>query len=77
MYRLKIHDLTRTYHFTMYSSQGVNFYVFVSVDIDNCSPNPCTNGGTCTDGVDSYTCTCVGGFAGDNCQASMYIIHRF
>ncbi|CAH1779950.1 unnamed protein product, partial [Owenia fusiformis] len=27
------------------------------VDIDECSSNPCLNGVTCTDGVNSYTCT--------------------
>jgi hypothetical protein len=26
------------------------------------------NGATCSDGVASYTCTCVTGFDGDNCQ---------
>jgi Notch-like protein len=26
------------------------------------------NGATCSDGVASYTCTCVTGFDGDKCQ---------
>ena len=25
-------------------------------DIDDCTPDPCQNGGTCTDGVNDYTC---------------------
>jgi Notch-like protein len=37
-------------------------------NIDDCSPNPCMNGGTCSDGVDQYTCTCPGGYAGTNCE---------
>ncbi len=37
-------------------------------NIDDCSPNPCENGGTCTDGVDSFTCVCPAGFEGDTCD---------
>ena len=29
--------------------------------------NPCSNGGTCTDGVGSYTCACPAGFCGPAC----------
>ena len=28
------------------------------------------NGGKCTDGVNSYICTCAAGYIGDNCQTS-------
>ena len=31
-------------------------------------PNPCQNGGTCADGINSYNCTCVIGFIGVNCD---------
>ena len=40
------------------------------VDINDCVPNPCANGGTCTDGVDSYTCDCAAGYTGPNCDVS-------
>ena len=39
-------------------------------DIDECSPNPCENGGTCTDGINSYTCTCVPGYSDVKCSTS-------
>ena len=39
-------------------------------DINDCNPNPCANGGTCTDGVDSYTCQCAAGYTGPNCNTS-------
>jgi hypothetical protein len=39
-------------------------------NINECSPNPCQNGGSCTDGVNSYTCNCVGGYTGTNCQTA-------
>ena len=32
--------------------------------------NPCNNGGTCKDGVASYTCICANGFTGQDCEIS-------
>jgi hypothetical protein len=29
---------------------------------------PCENGGTCTQGLGSFECTCVEGFQGDFCD---------
>ncbi|XP_070550427.1 bone morphogenetic protein 1-like [Ptychodera flava] len=29
---------------------------------------PCQNGGTCEDGFGTYTCTCLKGFEGQNCE---------
>ena len=37
-------------------------------DINECSSNPCRNGGTCRDGVNSYTCNCVAAYKGVNCE---------
>ena len=47
--------------------------------IDACTSSPCKNGGTCLilillDQVDSYTCTCVVGYTGDNCETGNFII---
>jgi hypothetical protein len=35
---------------------------------DECSPNPCANGGTCRDGVNSFSCDCPAGLTGSTCQ---------
>merc|ERR1712212_852424 len=35
--------------------------------VDKCQSNPCVHG-TCTDGVNSYTCQCTPGYRGDNCD---------
>ena len=37
---------------------------------DLCMGLPCENGGTCIENADDYTCTCVPGFTGRNCQTS-------
>ena len=41
-------------------------------DINECGSNPCLNGGGCTDGTNFYTCTCLDGFMGDNCEIGLY-----
>jgi hypothetical protein len=33
-----------------------------------CKSNPCQNGGTCKDGVNTYKCDCQDGFKGENCE---------
>ena len=44
------------------------FIHFLSPDIDECVSEPCQNGGTCTDGINSYSCTCLPGWAGPTCH---------
>ena len=38
------------------------------VDINECSPNQCNNGGSCTDLVNGFSCSCVAGYNGDDCS---------
>ena len=42
-------------------------------DIDDCKSDPCLNGGTCKDGINSFTCQCAEGFDGSTCANSMYV----
>ncbi|MGH0146674.1 UNVERIFIED_CONTAM: hypothetical protein FKN15_039617 [Acipenser sinensis] len=37
-------------------------------DIDECQSNPCQNGGTCIDGINSFTCMCLPSYAGTVCE---------
>ena len=39
------------------------------LDINECDSNPCQNGATCTDHVNSYNCTCAPGYEGANCES--------
>ena len=43
-------------------------------DIDDCSSNPCQNGGTCIDGVNMYTCNCGVGYNGDHCDTCKFSV---
>ena len=35
---------------------------------DDCVDNPCLNGGVCSDGFQSRTCSCAPGFSGSDCE---------
>lgn len=48
-----------------------DFPLFLSfADINDCESNPCKNGGTCIDGVNSYKCICSDGWEGTYCETS-------
>jgi hypothetical protein len=40
------------------------------VNIDDCTPNPCLHG-TCSDGVNSFTCACTAGYSGTTCATDI------
>ncbi|KAM9795117.1 coagulation factor IXa [Neosynchiropus ocellatus] len=40
-------------------------------DGDQCKSNPCQNGGSCTDHLGFYTCSCESGFTGRNCDITV------
>ena len=48
-----------------------------SLDINECSPMPCLNGGTCADGVNQYNCTCPAGYTGTNCETSTFVLYEY
>lgn len=43
---------------------------FIIPDINDCSSNPCQHG-ICYDKVNSYTCSCLVGFTGTNCETGI------
>uniref|UniRef100_A0A4W6G8U1 Versican core protein n=1 Tax=Lates calcarifer TaxID=8187 RepID=A0A4W6G8U1_LATCA len=54
-----------------FSCFGHLLLLIVSVscaDIDECQSNPCRNGGTCVDGLASFTCVCLPSYSGLFCE---------
>ena len=43
------------------------------LDIDDCVNHTCSNGGSCVDGVNNYSCKCMPGFTGDRCQTGGFV----
>ena len=41
---------------------------FFILDVNDCVDVTCQNRGSCLDGIDGFTCVCVDGFSGENCQ---------
>ncbi|KAJ8041493.1 Hyalin [Holothuria leucospilota] len=53
------------------TDQGImsrGFNLSYTVDPDDCNPNPCQNGGICDDLNRNYSCMCLPGFEGRDCE---------
>lgn len=44
---------------------------YCEIDSDDCNPNPCLNGGNCTDTGPHFMCHCLTGFIGQSCSEIM------
>ena len=73
------------YDFQIGSSKinsSVTFFFFFSflillIETDECSSTPCQNGGTCTDLINAYSCTCEDGYEGTDCETGNYSLFSF
>ena len=68
MSNLKENVISIKLYFMHYQKLSRNTHNFFSIDIDDCASDPCQNGGTCIDGINSYTCNCDSGYSGSNCE---------
>ncbi|XP_072017664.1 uncharacterized protein [Amphiura filiformis] len=50
------------------SSKHKSFSTSSAKDINECSSDPCQNGGTCMDSVNEYSCSCLAGYVGVHCE---------
>lgn len=44
------------------------FFFSLLTDVDDCQSEPCENGGTCIDKIDSFLCLCLPSYGGDTCE---------
>ena len=49
-------------------------YKMMFADVDECSNDPCHNGSTCVDVINSYTCLCPSGYTGNQCQSGKWYL---
>ena len=47
--------------------------MYIIPDIKECASNACMNGATCNEDINKYTCTCVPGYNGVNCEEGGYL----
>ena len=50
--------------------------MFIFLDIDECSPNPCQHDGQCAQTFNaSYLCGCAAGYTGVNCSDGTFFMY--
>ncbi|KAK3083937.1 hypothetical protein FSP39_005650 [Pinctada imbricata] len=57
--------------FTCNCEAGYDASTNCQEEINECDSNPCQNGGTCNDQLNSYSCTCSPGYTGNNCETEI------
>ena len=63
-------DLTMSELFSGHILKNLNLFSGrrCKTDIDECESQPCQYNGTCVDGINNYTCSCIPGITGRNCE---------
>lgn len=55
------------------SSLSINgVFLTFNLGVDECESDPCMHNATCVDGFQSYSCTCLPGYNGTNCEIGKY-----
>ena len=69
-------EIVPTFWFLLFDSLRVISYLFYW-DINECANNWCENGGTCIDGVNTFSCTCAEGYNGPTCGNGKTFLGRY
>uniref|UniRef100_A0A4W6E6U9 Neurocan b n=1 Tax=Lates calcarifer TaxID=8187 RepID=A0A4W6E6U9_LATCA len=68
----KQHPFSRKHPFSSNRNEICNTSVLTAsllpTDVDDCQSEPCENGGTCVDKIDSFLCLCLPSYGGDTCE---------
>ena len=48
------------------------YILYFVLDYDECASDPCVNGGTCLNLINTFQCSCPDGYAGEECNIGMY-----
>ena len=65
-----MHDSHMPYSANACSIDHLSDWLYWLSDINECASAPCQNGGQCLDGINRYTCQCLAGWTGTNCETS-------
>ena len=74
---VQISDDLQLYQYSLTSIvqlENCNCIILAAVVVvrNACARNPCKNRGTCKNEGNNYSCICVAGYVGGNCQTGMY-----
>lgn len=61
----------KTIHFGYKKVNKCITRILLYAEVNECASNPCQNGGSCSDFVGRYSCSCVQGYSGYSCEISM------
>ena len=74
---LLLYSTGRHVHYTiaMYTDLNGEFMILICLSvcisgINECINNPCLNGGTCIDDMNTFVCDCLSGYIGPLCEVS-------
>ncbi|KAH1179811.1 hypothetical protein KIL84_005861 [Mauremys mutica] len=62
--------LTATHPLPILPTDSASLGAGVNIS-DDCIPNPCMNGGTCSEEGDHISCICLPGYGGDTCETDL------
>uniref|UniRef100_A0A8C3PEX4 Brevican core protein n=1 Tax=Chrysemys picta bellii TaxID=8478 RepID=A0A8C3PEX4_CHRPI len=62
--------LTATHPLPVLPTDSASLGAGVNIS-DDCIPNPCMNGGTCSEEGDRISCICLPGYGGDSCETDL------